>query len=83
MELVGPSLEPEVIAAATRQVNAPVIGTAAVVQHAARPGRDGHFVVFDEPAVRMQYGCFFETAIRLGAPRVVAPGSGADDPCGL
>lgn len=81
LELVGPSLEPEVVAAATGQVSAPAPGRQAVVQHAARPGRDGHFVVFDEPAVKHQYGCFFETAITSGLPRVVAPAISADAPC--
>lgn len=92
MDLVGPALEPEVLAAvalgAGREVAAPLFSnrpgsTQAVVQHAARPGRDGHFVVFDEAPVRHRYGCFFETAVAAGAPRVVAPASSADAPCGL
>ena len=83
MELVGPSLEPEVLAAATGQVTPPVAGAQTVVQHAARPGRDGHFVVFDEPEVKQQYGCFFETAVRLGIPRVVVSAASPDAACGL
>jgi hypothetical protein len=91
-DLAGPSLEPEVLAGVLagggQALTEPVSrnrgeSTRAVLQHAARPGRDGHFVVFDEPPVRHQYGCFFETAVSAGVPRVVAPGAAADAPCPL
>jgi hypothetical protein len=92
MDLVGPALEPEVLAAIGlaegREVAAPLSAnragsTQAVLQHAARQGRDGHFVVFDEAPVKQRYGCFFETAVRSGIPRVVAPAIGADESCGF
>ncbi|MFZ5441048.1 MAG: hypothetical protein ACOZQL_13655 [Myxococcota bacterium] len=90
LDLVGPSLEPEllegVLAGGGARVDAPLSGnrtgaTQAVVQHQARAGRDGHFVVFDDAPVRHQYGCFFETAVSLGVPRVVAPLPSADAAC--
>ena len=92
LDLVSPSLEPEVLAGVVlgggREVAAPfsanrVGSTQAVMQFQARPGHDGHFVVFDEPAVRYRYGCFFETAVRSGFPRVVPAGTNADAPCPL
>lgn len=92
MDLVGASLEPEVLAGVVlgggRGLTAPLSGnragsTQAVMQYAARPGRDGHFVVFDEAAVKSVYGCFFQTAVSSGTPRVVPPASSADAPCPL
>lgn len=91
MDLVGPSLEAElvegVLAGGGARVDAPLQGnragtTQAVVQFAAGAGRDGHFVVFDDAPVRHQYGCWLETAVTRGVPRVVAPAASADAPCG-
>lgn len=90
MDLVGPPLEPEVLAAVTlgggRELPPPLAGnrggtTQAVVQHAARAGRDGHFVVFDEGPVKQRYACFFATAVSDGVARVVPAAAGADAPC--
>ena len=92
MDLVGASLEPEVLAGVVLggggQVTAPLSAnrtgsTQVVLQYAARPGRDGHFVVFDEAPVKHLYGCFFQSAVVSGVPRVVAPASSADAPCSL
>ncbi|MDP1824047.1 MAG: hypothetical protein Q8L48_12420 [Archangium sp.] len=90
MDLVGPALEPEVLAAVTlgggREVTAPLAAnragsTQAVLQHAARAGRDGHFVVFDEAPVKHRYACFFTTAVSGGVARVVSAAASADAPC--
>lgn len=90
MDLVGASLEPEVLAGVVlgggQSATTPLSGnragsTQAVMQYAARTGRDGHFVVFDEAAVKSVYGCFFQTAVASGTPRVLAPASSADAAC--
>ena len=92
MDLVGPSLEPEVLAGVVlgggREVSPPLSAnrggsTQAVMQYPARSGRDGHFVVFDEAPVKHRYGCFFETAVRSGTARVVPAEASADAPCPL
>ena len=53
--------------------------TLAVVQHAAPPGGDGHFVVFNLEEARYQYACFFAAAAAGRAPVVAPPTPGA--PC--
>jgi len=50
--------------------------TLGLVQHAALFQQDGHFVVFDKPEARHQYGCFFAAAAAGRAP-VVAPPTGS------
>jgi hypothetical protein len=55
--------------------------TALLLQYAAPPGVDGHYVAFQTDAPRYQYGCFFDSLARTGVATVPAPQDDPFAPC--
>ena len=90
VELVGPALWPEMgerleLGDLDTDLAYPVTGnrghTAAVNQWAPDGLVDSHNAFAQEPGIRHQYRCFFETHLATGTATLVAPGETDDAPC--